>query len=295
MQESSGALASLTGRVCVVIPALNESSALAALLPELIAAARMRDWQVIVVDDGSRDATAAVAAEAGAEVLRHGRCRGYGAALKTGIRATTRPVVAFMDGDGQHTIPSLLAVAARASDADMIVGARRGLAQSDVWRRPGKWVLIRLATYIAREPIPDLNSGLRVVDRNVLARYVHLCPEGFSFTTTLTLAFMDRGRSVTYVPIDVERSRSRSTVSVATGFETLLLVLRLATLFQPLRLFVTVGLALVLAGLVWSVPYAIDGRGISIGAALLVLTGLQLFFAGLLADQVAALRKERYE
>jgi len=257
--------------------------------------ARDHDVEVIVVDDGSSDATASVAIELGATVLRHERRRGYGAALKTGIRAASRPFLAIMDGDGQHTVGALAAVLRAAADADMVVGARAGIADTALWRRPGKWLIVRLASYLARQKLPDLNSGLRVMRGDVLRRYVHLCPDGFSFTTTLTLAFIDRGRSVRYVPITVQRPLSASTVSIATGLDAVLLVLRLGTLFAPLRLFVTASLVLGLAGVLWAIPYALQGRGISIGAALLALTGIQLLFAGLLADQIATLRKERFE
>ena len=294
MREESG-LDQLRGRLSLVLPALNEAAPLSTLLVELSRVAADQDWELVVVDDGSADATRDVAGRAGATVLRHERTRGYGAALKSGIRATTREFVAFMDADGQHTVAALHAVVGHAAEADMVVGRRAGLSATRLWRRPGKWLLLRLADYIARDRIPDLNSGLRVTKRELLLRYMHLCPEGFSFTTTLTLAFLDRGRSVIWVPISVEPSRSRSTVTVATGFETILLILRLATLFQPLRLFVTASLILIAAGLAWSVPYALDGRGISIGAALLVIAGVQLLFTGLLADQIATFRKERFE
>jgi glycosyltransferase involved in cell wall biosynthesis len=285
----------LGGQLSIVIPALNEERGLGTMLPELMTVARERGFEVIVVDDGSDDRTHAVASELGATVIRHARRRGYGAALKTGIRAAGSAYVAIMDGDGQHTLKALAAVLAQATDADMVVGARPGLADTALWRRPGKWVIVRLASYLARQKLPDLNSGLRVMRRDILERYLHLCPDGFSFTTTLTLAYIDRGRSVRYVPIAVERPLSRSTVSIATGLDALLLVLRLGTLFAPLRLFVSVSLALAAAGVLWAIPYALQGRGVSIGAALLVLAGIQILFAGLLADQISTLRKERLE
>lgn len=285
----------LRGRLSIVLPALNEAAPLSTFLDGLTQLAARHAWDVLVVDDGSSDGTREVARRSGATVLGHERTRGYGASLKTGISAATREYVAIMDGDGQHTLTALGAVLAQATEADMVVGARPGLADTAAWRRPGKWLIVRLASYLARQKLPDLNSGLRVMRRDVLARYLHLCPDGFSFTTTLTLAFIDRGRSVRYVPIAVERPLSRSTVSIATGLDALLLVLRLGTLFAPLRLFVTASLVLMLAGLLWAIPYALQARGISIGAALLVLAGIQILFAGLLADQIAALRKERFE
>lgn len=288
-------LTHLHGRVSVVVPALNEERGLAVILPELVSLAREHEWQVTVVDDGSTDTTAQVAAAFDVRLIRHPRRRGYGAALKTGIHGTDRPLVAMMDGDGQHRVSALRLVLEHADEAEMVVGARAGLSDTALWRRPGKWILIQLATYIAGQRLPDLNSGLRVIDRTQLIRYMHLCPDGFSFTTTLTLAFVDRGRSIVYTPIVVDRAVSRSMVSVTTGFESLLLILRLATLFRPLRLFVSTGCAFIVAGIAWAVPFALQARGVSIGAALLVLVGIQLCFAGLLADQIASLRKERFE
>jgi glycosyltransferase involved in cell wall biosynthesis len=281
--------------VSIVMPAFNEGPNLPAVLTPLLDEARRRHWEVLVVDDGSADDTAAVAARCGATVVSHPRNRGYGAALKTGIRAATAPFVATMDSDGQHTLEALDDVLAHAGDADLVVGARSGLRQSPLWRMPGKWVLQRLATFIARQPIPDLNSGLRVFRREVILRYIHLCPDGFSFSTTSTLAFLNRGRSVEYVPIQIKPRGGHSTVSMITGFDALLLILRLATLFEPLRLFVSAGLMLFGAGILWAIPYAAAGRGISLGAGLLVLTAVQLLFTGLVADQIASLRKERYE
>ena len=281
--------------VTIVVPALNEEAGLAEFLPDLVARAATAGWQVIVVDDGSTDGTVAVARSSSVEVISHRRKRGYGAALKTGIAAARGEWIATMDADGQHTIGALDAILAARTGSDMVVGARRGLRQSRLWRMPGKWVLGKLAAFIANRPIPDLNSGLRVCRAAVLRRYIHLCPDGFSFSTTVSLAFLHRGMTVTYVPISVRPSTSASTVSPLSGLETLLLILRLATLFEPLRLFVTASLVLLVSGTLYAVPYAIAGRGISVGAAIVVFTGIQLLFVGLIADQISSLRKERFE
>jgi hypothetical protein len=160
---------------------------------------------------------------------------------------------------------------------------------------PGKWVLGKLAIFIANRPIPDLNSGLRTCRTDLVRRYLHLCPDGFSFSTTVSLAFLHQGLRVTYVPISVNPSTSRSTVTPSSGLETLLLILRLATLFEPLRLFVSASLLFIAAGLLYAIPYALLGRGVSVGAALVMLTGVQLLFVGLIADQISSLRRERFE
>jgi glycosyltransferase involved in cell wall biosynthesis len=281
--------------VTIVVPALNEERGLRQILPSLVERAASLEWQVVVVDDGSSDSTADVARSFGVDVISHGRTRGYGAALKTGIGAAKGPWIATMDADGQHTLEALEAVLAPRESADMVVGARRGLRQSRLWRMPGKWALGKLAAFIANRPVPDLNSGLRVCRAEIARRYIHLCPDGFSFSTTVSLAFHHRGHDVVYVPISIQSSTSRSTVTPISGLGTLLLILRLATLFEPLRLFVAASLIFITAGLLYAVPYALAGRGISIGAALVMLTGVQLLFVGLIADQISSLRKERYE
>lgn len=281
--------------VSIILPAFNEARNLPAVLEPLIHQAQVRGWELILVDDGSTDGTEKLATPAAVRVIRHPLNRGYGAALKTGIRAASAPVVAIMDADGQHTLEALEVVLASAASVDLVVGARKGLGKSPFWRMPGKWVLTRLATFITRRKIPDLNSGLRVFRRDVMMRYLHLFPDGFSFSTTSTLVFMDRGYQVEFVPIEVQARRGKSTVTATTGFDTLLLILRLATLFEPLRLFVAMSLVFLLLGVGWSLPYAASGRGISLGAGLLILTSVQLLFAGLIADQVASLRKERLE
>lgn len=284
-----------TPTVTIVVPALNEETGLARVLQPLMERSALNRWQVIVVDDGSTDSSVNVARSFGASVISHSRTKGYGAALKTGIGAATAPWIATMDADGQHTVEALEAVLEQRESADMIIGARRGLRQSQLWRMPGKWVLGKLAVFIANRAIPDLNSGLRTCRTHLVRRYLHLCPDGFSFSTTVSLAFLHQGHAVTYVPISVNQSTSKSTVRPSSGFETLLLILRLATLFEPLRLFVSTSLMFMAAGFLYAIPYALLGRGVSVGAALLILTGVQILFVGLIADQISSLRKERFE
>ena len=279
----------------IVIPAYNEASGLPAVLDSLrtfdVDGASAR---VIVVDDGSSDDTARVAGQHGATVIRHARNLGYGAALKSGFRCAETPFVATMDADGQHTVEALAAVWARRHDADMVVGARSGL-HAPLWRMPGKWCLGAMARYLSRQPIPDLNSGLRVYRRDVLTRYLHLCPSGFSLTTTITLALLSRGWRVIYAPIAVRPRTGRSTVTLVTGLETIILILRVLSLFNPLRVFVPVAALTAGVGIAWGVPIALAGRGVSVGSMLAIVTAVILFALGLLCDQISQLRLERFE
>lgn len=283
----------------LVIPAYNEEAGIGRALEALLPVCEARGWQVIVVNDGSKDSTAekvsAFLHNPCLSLITHKLNRGYGAALKTGIRHATTEYVATMDSDGQHRIEDLLALAEHMHHYDLLVGKRGAVFHSPLWRMPGKWVLQRMSVYLMRRPIPDLNSGMRFFRREVLLRYLHLFPDGFSFSTTSTLVFMNRGYVVDFMPIQVNKRVGKSTVKLSTGFDTILLILRLATLLDPLRLFLPISFLFVTIGLLWTVPFLIMREGYSTGALLLLMNGVLIFIMALLSDQIAALRKERFE
>lgn len=284
--------------VTIVIPAHNEEGAIGRVLESLRTELPDTVAEVIVVDDGSTDSTAEIVARSGVRMIRHPTNRGYGASLKTGVRAATTPYVLTMDADGQHRMEDVakLCQAVTGEHApDMVIGHRTALIHSPLWRMPGKWVLTRLARTLTQKDIKDLNSGLRIMRREVLTKYMHLCPSGFSFSTTITVALASRGYKVDFVPIQVEHRVGKSMVNVRTGFQTILLVLRLASLFNPLRVFLPLSALSFLAGTIWAIPYLLAGHGLTVAAMLLMLTGVTLFGMGLICDQVAQLRLERYE
>lgn len=279
----------------VIIPALNEAAHLTVVLTELRQECGDIVDAIVVVDDGSSDETSRVAAESGATVLRHPANLGYGASLKTGLRHATTTHVAFFDADGQHRASDLRRLWDARQGSAMVIGARQRLIHSPLWRMPGKWLLGSIAAYLVKRPIPDLNSGLRLITRDVAARYAHLCPRGFSMSTTLTMAVISRGWPVTFVPIDVRPRQGQSTVTVATGLETMVLLLRIICLFNPLRLFVPAAAIVAVIGIAWGIPYAAAGRGVSVGSMLAIVTATLLFSLGLICDQVSQLRLERHE
>ncbi|MFC1976012.1 glycosyltransferase family 2 protein [Chloroflexota bacterium] len=283
----------------IIIPAFNEGENIDKTLTPLNELSRLHNWQVIIVDDGSTDDTIQqISKYTDGHYLRlvqHHYNRGYGAALKTGIRQAKAPYVATMDSDGQHDPNELFGLLSHIQENDMVVGQRAKLFHSQLWRMPGKWFLGWLANYLTRQSIPDLNSGMRIFRRDIILRYLHLCSDRFSFSTTSTLIFFNRGYQVTYIPISVFSRKGNSTVKVSTGLETIILILRIMTLFDPLRVFIPLSLILWIAGVLWAIPYAVQLRGISIGALLLILTGLLIFMLGLLSDQIADLRKEKFE
>lgn len=277
----------------IIIPVFNEGESIAAVVGDIKNGFPVEKVEIVVVDDGSSDQTAERAEKAGAHVIRHSRNKGYGASLKTGIRHSQKDWVLFMDGDGQHQAEDALKLLLAAEGNDMVVGQRSKRIYRPFWRLPGKWVLARMANYLLRRRIPDLNSGLRMIKRPIAARYMDLCPDGFSFSTTITMILFRRGFEISYVPFEVSMRKGRSTVSLATGFETLLLVLRIATLIDPLRVFVPLSLLIGFLGVAWGIPYALMGNGISIGSMLAIVTAIFLFAIGLISDQISQLRLEK--
>lgn len=279
----------LSDAVTIVIPAFNEGAHVA----EQIRAVRGTmdqtgwDYEIIVVDDGSADDTAQQAAATGVRVLRHRRNRGYGASLKSGIELAQYDWILITDADGTYptdAIPELLAVADR---NHMVVGARIGqTVKIPLIRRPAKWFLGRLASYLAGRKLPDLNSGLRLMRKDLIARYVHLLPSGFSFTTTITLASAVNEHPIEYVPINYFARLGESKIRSRHAYDFMLLILRTIVFFNPLKVFLPVGAALALAGLAKFV-YDIGRGNLSESAIFGLLAALIVWSLGLLADQNA--------
>jgi len=277
----------------LVIPAFREEEAIGAVVRSAISMAQSLNYayEIIVVDDGSSDSTAKHAADAGARVISHPYNKGYGAALKTGIRTAKGRTVVFMDADGQHRADDLPRLLAERSHFDMVVGARKSGAGSPLWRKPGKRVLGWIVNKLVGRKIPDFNSGFRAIDRNLALRILPLMPDGFSFSTTSTIACFRGGFTVGYIPIDVRKRIGSSSVTVSDGFRTLLLIVRLVTIFAPLRVFLPVSVVTMIIGLGFVVHgYTLIGAA-SVKGILMMLASLHFFLFGILVDQVSALRR----
>jgi len=279
----------------IIIPAFNEEQGITSVLNDLKKLPVDFIEEIIVVNDGSTDNTAGLAEEIGVTVLHHHKNQGYGASIKTGIRHAHSPFIITFDADGQHNPADIARLWEAVEKNDMVVGKRTSLMHSPAWRMPGKWVLGWLANYLSRQKIPDLNSGLRLIRRETALKYIHLCPSGFSFSTTITMTLLNRGYNINFVPIEVNKRTGKSTVSINSGFDTFILILRLAALFNPLRFFLPASMVIAAVGVIWGIPYALRGFGVSIGALLAIMTGIQLFFIGILCDQISQLRLERFE
>ncbi len=276
--------------ISIVIPAYNEQSTIGGVIAEVQTLLRPleADVEIIVVDDGSRDATARVAHEAGARVIQHRSNRGYGAALKTGIAAATHDIVAMLDADGTYPAAQLPQMLAELEHADMVVGARTGRnVNIPLVRRPAKWVLHHLANYVSRARIPDINSGLRIFRRDVVMQYFPILPDQFSWTTTITLALHCDKYAVSYVPIDYRERRGTSKIVPWDAGNFAILILRTAMLFRPLRVFLPLVIICFSYGCIKMAIDMIRDPNISASALLGFLSALQLLLIGMLGDAIA--------
>jgi glycosyltransferase involved in cell wall biosynthesis len=278
--------------VAIVIPAYNEEDGIAPTIARVRTA--MQDsgysYEIVVVDDGSKDATAERASACGVRVVRLPGNRGYGAALKAGIAATASTFVCIIDADGTYPAEAIPRLMALTNGRHMVVGARRLGDQSiPAERRPAKWVLGRLASYLTEQQIPDLNSGLRVMRRSALLKFIHLLPSGFSFTSTITLSMLCSGHSVQYEPITCAPRVGTSKIRAAHFQSFVLLVLRTVVLFNPLKIFLPLGLMLFLVGLAKFV-YDLFLWNLSETAVMAFLAAMVVWSVGLLADMIARLQ-----
>jgi glycosyltransferase involved in cell wall biosynthesis len=289
--------------VSVVIPAYNEEAAVGAQIKAIrrVLSVAGTPHEILVVDDGSNDRTAAEAVAAHARVLRHPENRGYGASIKTGIKAASHDRIVIIDADGTYPADAIPDLLTRLDTADMAVGARIGpRVHIPRIRRPAKWVLGWLANRIAGRKILDLNSGLRAFRRSCVAPYFPLLSDRFSFTTTVTLALIADDYHVVYHTIEYYPRIGRSKIRPRHFMEFMILVVRMAMLFQPLKVFTPLGVTFLGGGVTkvafdivalfkradtadWSLIYQ---PAISTSALLLLLAGLQLLMVGMMADGV---------
>jgi glycosyltransferase involved in cell wall biosynthesis len=280
----------------VIMPVFNEAGAVADVLRELTASSRDIGFQVIVVDDGSTDGSAAVVDgfKDQVQVIHHASNHGYGAALKTGILATRAQNVVFFDSDGQHKTENMAELIGLLAEHEFVFGERPKGGGSPLIRQPGKWVLGKVCNFLALRKIPDINCGFRGGRRRIYMRMLDLLPDGFSFSTTSLLFALRSRYSTAFMPVQVEARQGKSSVRIFyDGFKTLLLALRLMMLFDPMRAFGYPAMGLILVGVIYQIYiFCTAGLHIEGGAILSLLAGVILFHFGLLGDQVASLRKE---
>ena len=281
----------LSSSTSVIVPAFNEEASIGPLVSGLRAAA---DWgEILVVDDGSRDETAERARTAGARVIRHPYNKGNGAAVKTGIRNATGSFILIIDADGQHRPADAPRLVAHLAEYDLVVGARSSETQATAARRYGNAMLNWIASYLTERPIPDLTSGFRAARRACLVEFLHLLPNGFSTPTTSTLAFLTAGYSVRFEPIEAGRREGESKIHLAAdGVSFLLILLKVITIFSPLRIFLPISAGAFLVGAAYAVWTILTQSHVTNSSVLLILLSVVIFLVGLVSEQISSLRFE---
>jgi len=277
--------------VSVIVPAFNEEDAIGALVADLQAADAWHE--ILVIDDGSKDATAERAAAAGARVVRHPYNKGNGAAVKTGIRHATGEYILIVDGDGQHKPADARRLVARLGEYDLVIGARSTGTQATHTRRFGNTALNALAAYLTDRDIPDLTSGFRAARREHLREFIHLLPNGFSTPTTTTLAFIKAGYNVTFEPVEARQRTGQSKIRLARdGTKFLMIIFRIVTLFSPLRIFLPFSIASFLVGFLYALWTIWTQSHVTNSSVLLIIFAVIVFLVGLVSEQISALRFE---
>jgi len=272
----------------VVIPAFNEAASIATVVRTLADAA---PWaEILVVDDGSEDDTGDQARAAGATVLRHPHNKGNGASVKTGIRAATGEFIVILDGDGQHRAGLAPRLVERLGEYDLVVAARPDATQATLGRRLGNRLLAWVASYLAGQHIPDLTCGFRAARRAYLMEFLHLLPNGFSTPTTTTLSFIRAGYNVGFETIEADSRVGHSKIRFARdGLKFFLILLRVITIFSPLRIFVPISLASLALGGVYAVWTILTQLHVTNSSVLLIVLGVLVFLLGLVSEQISAL------
>ena len=275
----------------IVIPAFNEATSIASVVGDLRSAG---SWhEILVVDDGSTDETSARASAAGARVIRHPYNKGNGAAVKTGIRHATGAYVLIVDADGQHRPSDAVRLVAQLHDYDLVVGARSTESQADAVRRLGNSILNWIASYLTEQPIPDLTSGFRAARREQLLEFLYLLPNGFSTPTTTTLAFIKAGYSVRFEAVEAARRQGTSKIRLGSdGVGFLLILLKVITIFSPLRIFLPISAAAFLLGAAYAVWTIVTQSHVTNSSVLLILLSVVIFLVGLVSEQISSLRFE---
>jgi glycosyltransferase involved in cell wall biosynthesis len=261
----------LTNRTSIVIPAFNEAASLRPLVEALLGAATWHE--VMVIDDGSTDTTADQASAAGARVIRHPYNKGNGAAVKTGVREATGRFILIVDADGQHRPTDATRLVSHLDAYDLVIGARSGRSHANLVRRLGNDLLNRVAGYLTERPVADLTSGFRAAKRECLLEFLHLLPNGFSTPTTTTMAFMKAKLG-------------------PDGVRFLLILLKVITIFSPLRIFLPLSAALFLLGAAYAGWTIVTQSHVTNSSVLLILISIVIFLVGLVSEQISSLRFE---
>ncbi|WP_407275953.1 glycosyltransferase family 2 protein [Halothiobacillus sp. DCM-1] len=273
----------------IILPAKNEAGAVGNTVARI--RAQFPAAEILVVNDGSTDDTAALAAAAGATVISHAHSLGNGAAIKTGARRAQGEILVFMDADGQHDpadIPRFLAK--MAEGFDMVVGARQAGSQASLGRGLANRFYNALASWMTGQKIEDLTSGFRAVRAEKFREFLYLLPNGFSYPTTSTMAFFRAGYGVAYLPINAAKRIGKSHIRLLRdGLRFLLIIFKIGTLYSPLKLFLPVALLHLIVGLGYYIYTYSEFNRLSLASVFLWSASITIFLIGLVSEQITQL------
>ncbi len=282
----------------VAMPAYNEGETLPSYIPEVISFCHKHDWELVIVNDGSKDNSKefleSLVGTEGYTFVNHKVNRGYGGALKSGIRASKTKYTVTIDADGQHYLEDveMLLQEIKATDADMIVGSRKGHKNASWYRGLGKSIIRRIARFLVPNDIYDINSGMKIYDTKLAQKHIQLCPDSMSFSDVILLTFISQRHLVLERPIRIkERLAGESTINALTALETVKEIFNIVLLFNPMKIFLPLAFFFLAVGVIWGTPIVLRGGGVSSGALLSILSGLIFFFLGLLTEQISILRR----
>ncbi len=284
-----------TAKISVIIPAFNEAQSIGAIVLKI--RALYPEFEVIVIDDGSKDGTAATALAAGAKVYSHPYNIGNGAAVKSGIRAANGDILVFMDGDGQHNPATIETMTSFFPEYDMVVGARVDGGQASVGRAIGNKAYNWLASYVANFKVEDLTSGFRAVKGDIARGFIHMLPNTYSYPSTLTLGALRSGRSLKFIPIKThKRTTGKSNIKMfQDGIRFFMIITRIATFYSPMRVFLPVSFFMFLMGSIrYAYTFFTQGRFTNM-SAIFYVSAVIIFMMSLISEQICQLRFERRE
>ncbi|MBN1165218.1 MAG: glycosyltransferase family 2 protein [Candidatus Krumholzibacteriota bacterium] len=277
-------------KVSLVIPAYNEEGSISLVLEEIeqVMRSQVKDFEIIIVDDGSTDKTTAVLQELPVKVVTHPRNRGYGAALKSGIRKAQGEIIIITDADSTYPAEQIPPILSHMDEYDMVVGARTGKnVKIPLIRKPAKWFLSKLANYLSGTDIPDLNSGLRAFRRETVLKFFNILPDGFSFTTTITLGMLCNGYTIKYLPIDYFKRDGKSKIRpIHDTLNFISLIVRTVMYFNPLKVFLPVSCMVSLLGVALLAYDIFVIRNLGDKTVLMLSIGFLIGILGLLADLI---------
>lgn len=277
----------------IIIPVYNEDKGIGILLEKMTGMKLHETFEIIVVNDGSTDNSLEVIRQYPVKVFSHTVNKGYGAALKTGIRKAGGAKVIILDSDGQHDPAQIREIAGMLDDHEMVIGTRNKDSFQVKTRQVGKKVIRWVGEYLVEQKLPDYNSGYRGFQRELIHSMLHMMPNGFSFSTTSTLAFLKEGYSIGTIPIKVEErvGRLSNVKFFKDGAKTIMLILRIIMLFNPLKIFFPASFVFTILGVLYGIYGYIIAERFSNGAIVMVILGMFLFFIGLVADQISIMNR----